>query len=173
MDLDKTWNRALQQTEIIRARVQPLMSIMDTRVPYIILSESSINEGDTVVRKGEVIIQKPAIIVPPNIPQFEGFEFEETDSSVINFLLIRGVSFPSFKYDNKTSSLDIYEGRLSEAIKIYRKELEEKEDVHTGLMVAPEDCWQFSLIIFVGTQVARNVDRDIQQLLEEYKKRNP
>ena len=174
MDLDKIWNRALQYTEIIRSRVRPLMSLSQTQVPYILLSESSINEGDTVVRKGEITVEKPTIILPPNIPQFKGFDFEEADArdgSVINFLLIRGVSLPSLKYDNQTNSLDIYEGKLSEALKFYQNELQQKEDVHTGLILGPEDCWQFSLLIFIGTQIIKNSDQDIKQLLDEFKKK--
>ncbi len=174
MDLDKSWNKALQQTEIIRARVKPLMSFAQTLVPYILLSESSINEGDTVIRRGEIDVAKPSIIVPPNSPQFKGFEFEKDhfeDNSVINFLLVRGVGFPSLRYDNHTHALHIYEGRLSEAIKKYQSELEQTEDVHSGLIIGPEDCWQFSLLIFIASQIVRNADQDIRDLLKQHKKR--
>ena len=176
MDFNSAWQKALKNTEIIRSRVRALMTTTDTHVPYILLSESSINEGDTVVRKGEVIVQKPAIIVPPNIPHFEGFEFEKEENFneqfFINFLLVRGVSVPSFHYDNKTSSLEIFEGKLSVAIKKFQDQLQESEDVHTGLIVGAEDCWQFSLLIFICTQVARNADHDIRNLLDEFKKKN-
>ena len=150
------------------------MSVSHTKVPYILLSESTINLGDTVVRRGEINVEKPSIIVPPNIPQFKGFEFEKEnyeDNSVINFLLVRGVSFPSLKYDNHTSFLDIHEGKLSDAIKLYQSELEKAEDVHTGLIMGPEDCWQFSLLIFIATQIAKNADQDFRQLWEQFKKR--
>ncbi len=175
MDIEKYWEKALKQTEIIRSRVQALMTMADTRVPYILLSESSINLGDTVVRKGEVLVQKPALILPPNNPQFKGFELEDAQdinsNQLINFLLVRGVMIPSLKYDNKTHSLDIYEGGLSAAIKHYNTVLQEAENISTGLMAAPEDCWQFSLLIFICTQIAKNADHDIRKLLDEYHKR--
>ena len=176
MDINSAWQKALRNTEIIRSRVRSLLSSSDTTVPYVLLSESSINVGDTVVRKGEVVVERPAIIVPPLTPQFEGFEFEKEDNFnedfLVNFLIVRGVSFPSFKYDNKTSSLDIYEGKLSDALKHYEDILIRKEDVHTGLVVGPEDCWQFSLLIFVCMQAARNAESDIRKLLEEYHRKN-
>ncbi len=150
----------------------------DTHVPYVLLSESSINMGDTVVRKGEVLVQKPSLFIPPNNPQFEGFEFdgeseEETfdQNSLINFLIVRGISLPSLRYDNKTSSLDVYEGKLSKAIKHYEKTLQQKEDVHTGLIAGPEDCWQFSILIFICSQIVKNADQDIKRLLDEYHKK--
>jgi hypothetical protein len=181
MDIEKSWEKALRETGIIRARVQALMTLGTTRVPYILLSESSVNYGDTVVRKGEVRVEKPSLIIPPNNPQFQGFEFEDApdigaggglnQNSLVNFLIVRGVTIPSLRYDNKTSTLDIYEGKLSSAIKHYQDLLQREENVDTGLVVGPEDCWQFSLIIFMCTQIARNLDQDIRRLLEEYHKR--
>ena len=175
MDLEEIWNKALKNTEIIRTRVQALTTFTETRVPYILLSESSINIGDTVVRKGEVIVEKPAIFLPPNIPQFKGFDFEQRDAgfnedSLINFLFVRGISLPSLKYSNTTHSLDIFEDKLSKAIVHYQELLTKQENVHTGLIAASEDCWQFSVLIFICSQIAKNADMDIKKLLEKYRK---
>src|SRR3989338_8943352 len=175
MDIEKAWHKALKNTEIIRSRIQHLMTFQNTQVPYILLSESSINLGDTVVRKGEILVEKPAIILPPNIPQFQGFEFEEQgepqENSVINFLLVRGITLPSLRYNNVTNSLDVYEGKLSSAIKHYSNILQEQENTNSGLLTGPEDCWQFSVLIFICAQIIRNADIDTKKLLEEYKKR--
>ncbi|MBU0468937.1 MAG: hypothetical protein KKD07_05315 [Candidatus Omnitrophica bacterium] len=174
MDIEKAWNRALKNTEIIRARIKSLSVHGDTHVPYVLLSESTINMGDTVVRTGEVVVAKPSLIVPPLNPQFKGFDFEEGqhigEDSLINFLIVRGISLPSMKYDNKTSSLDIFEGRLSEAIKYYEKNLQRKENIKTGLIAGPEDCWQISLLIFICSQILKDVNSDIRKLLDDYRK---
>ncbi len=175
MDIHKNWEKALKNTEIVRPRVQGLLTFKDTHISYILLSESSINVGDTVVRKGEVIIEKPSLILPPNVPQFFGFEFEQNqnmdENSVMNFFLVRGISIPSLRYNNKTSFLEIYEGSLSKAITYYRDHLQQRENVHTGLITGPEECWQFSVLIYSCTQVVRNLDVDIRNLLNAYKKR--
>jgi len=176
MDFEKMWNDALRKTEIVRNRVQMLMTSQRTLVPYILLSESSINQGDTVVRRGQIFVEKPSLIVPPNHPQFNGFDFDGlndfNENTLINFLILRGVSFPSFRYDNKTSSLDVFEGRLSNAVKHYEKILQEKEDVLTGLLIGPEDFWQISLIIFICTQIAKNANYDIKRLLSDHNKKD-
>src|SRR6185436_8090586 len=102
MNFEELWDKALGRTEIIRSRVQGLMTFGQTKVPYILLSESSINVGDTVVRQGQVLVEKPTLIIPPNHPQFQGFEFDGLPDgnaadaqSVINFFVMRGASFPS------------------------------------------------------------------------------
>ncbi len=175
MDIQEYWEKALKQTEIIRPRVQPLLTFEATRLPYIFLAESLVNQGDTVVRKGEVLVERPGLILPSDFPRFEGFDFEKelhtSQDVVTNFLLFRGVHFPSLKYNNRTSSLDIYEGGLSKAIRHYLEELERSENVSTGMMSGPEDCWQFSVLIFICAQVMRSADRDIQKLLEELRKK--
>lgn len=174
MDIEKAWKHALKHTEIVRSRIQSLGTTSDTKVPYVLLSESTINMGDTVVRKGMVVVERPSLIVPPNNPQFKGFNFEDvvenTENSLINFLLVRGISIPSMRYDNKINSLDIYEGKLSTAIKHYNKKLQMEENIISGLIAGPDDCWQFSLLIFICSQIARNADQDIRRLLEEHRK---
>lgn len=171
----EAWAKALKNTEIIRPRIQALMTFTDTVVPYILLSESSINLGDTVVRKGEVVVQKPSLILPPNIPQLDGFEFGDPlqpgdENSIVNFLFVRGINLPSMKYNNRTHSLDIHEGDLNKAVSHYKEQLQREESVHAGLVVGPEDCWQFSVLIYICTQIVRNTDVDIRNLLKEYKK---
>lgn len=176
MNLDDLWALALKKTEILRSRIQPLMTFQSTAVSYILLSESTVNLGDTVVRKGEVLVDKPAIILPPNIPQFLGFEFEEekkiNENSLINFLLVRGIAMPSLKYNNKTQSLDVFEGDLEKAVKHYRELLQQQENVNTGLLAGPEECWQFSILLFICSQAARNADVDLKNLMKEFKKKD-
>jgi hypothetical protein len=176
MDFQDAWGHALKETEIIRSRVSSLNTFSDTHVPYILLSPSSINEGDTVVRQGEVVVQRPSLILPPNIPQFEGFDFPKEegmdDSSVASFLMVRGVSIPSLKYNNKTNSLEIFEGDLSKAVSSIASRLEREEDVLTGLMTCHEDTWQLSLLIFICSQIARNTQIDIRRLMDEFRRRS-
>jgi hypothetical protein len=176
MDIEELWGKALKDTEIIRPRVKELQTFEATELPYVFLAGSTVNAGDTVVRKGEVLVEKPSLMLPTYSPQFQGFDFEEelkvNQGLLTNFLLIRGIRFPSLKYNNKTLSLDIYEGELKKAVGYYMDSLQRQEDVQTGLITGPEDCWQLSILIFICTQVARSADSDIQRLLEEYRKKN-
>ncbi len=171
MDIQGYWEKALKSTRIVRARVQPLALFGETRLPYVFLAESSINEGDTVVRQGDVVVERPAIILPSGMPQFQGFESDEKETfdyeSLNSFLLVRGVRFPSLKYQNKTQSLDLHEGRLKEAIGFYLNRMEKEENVSTGLVVGPEDCWQFAVLVFIASQVLRQATSDLRRLMGE------
>lgn len=173
MDFEAYWEKALKKTEIIRSRVQPLSTIGVTHLPYIFLAESAVNQGDCVVRSGEVEVEKPSIILPRNHPQFEGFDSDEVSfksNLITDFLFVRGIRFPSMKYNNKTHSLDVREGRLQASIDFYLAKLQREENTSTGLVIGSEDCWQFSVLIFVCSQILRSAEGDIQKLLDQYKK---
>ena len=175
MDLEEKWNKALAQTEIVRFRVSYLSTFDTTTIPYIFLAESTVNLGDTLVRQGKILIHKPAIILPEEMPQFEGFEFEkeyQVNADMVRmFLLVRGISFPSLKYEHEVSKLDIYEGRLDKAKAHFKQELERTENVQTGLIVGSEDTWQLSLLIYVGLLIGKSLPSDLRRLWEKFKDR--
>lgn len=175
MDLEKSWEKALRHTEIVRPRIQPLSTFEATEIPYILLSESLRDSGGTVVRKGNVVVDRPSLLLPSNYPQLEGFEFDEEKraeaDAFMSFLLVRGIRFPSLLYNHQTLALSLYDGRLSEAAEYYRKLLQNEENVRSGLVIGPEDCWQFSVLVFTAGQVLRSAETDLERLLEQYRKK--
>ncbi len=176
MDIEAKWEKALNKTEILRGRLRELLTFEPTDLPYIFLGESAVNVGDTIVRKGKIIVDKPLLVLPPHYPQFEGFDFqkdfETNEERIRTFLLLRGLSFPSLKYTNEISSLGIQEGGLEKASKKFSLGLERKEDVQTGLILGPEDCWQFSVIIYTGSLMLKSASGDIKRILEKFRKRD-
>src|SRR5580658_8898926 len=142
MDITSAWEKALRETNIVRSRVIGLQTFSETQVPYVLLSPSTINEGDTVVRTGQVLVHRPSLILPPNIPQLEGFNFDADDpfkeDTMINFLLVRGITLPSMKYDNKIFSLNVFEGKMQDAIGVYGNRLQRQENTAAGLICGPD-----------------------------------
>lgn len=168
MDIQELWDKARKRTEILRMRLQDLSTFEATVVPYLFLAESSLNAGDTVVRRGQVLIERPAIVLPSFSPQFEGFAFDE---ALTTFLLVRGIQFPSLRYRHEVSSLDLFEDSLQQAVKHFGQQMAAAEDTKTGLVVGPEDAWQFSLVLLVGALVVRSAEGDLRRILEDYRRR--
>ena len=175
MDIQALWDKARKHTEILRLQLQDLATFDTTVAPYIFLAESSLNPGDTVVRKGHVLIERPSLVLPNFSPQFEGFAFDDqlhvSDETVATFLLVRGIQFPSLKYRHQVSSLDLFEGSLQQAAGHFTDQLAAAEDIRTGLVLGPEDAWQFSLLLLVGALVVRSSAGDLRRILEEWRKR--
>ena len=174
-DLQELWDRARRRTEIIRMRLQDLATFNATVVPYCFLAESSLNRGDTVVRRGHVLIERPGIILPSFSPQFEGFPFDPAlhlnDDALSTFLLVRGIQFPSLKYRHQLSSLDVVERSLQQAIEECADRLSAAEDVTTGLVIGPEEAWQFSILLLVGALVVRSSEGDLRRILDAWRRR--
>jgi len=175
MELEELWQKALAETEILRARLALLGNLESIPLDYIFLAESSVNTGDTVVRKGKVQVQKPLIFLPREFPMFSGFEFEKEfgrdSQGISNFLLMRGVRFPSLKYNHLASSLEVYEKPLTKAISEFKDSLERQEDIKTGLLKGCEDCWQFSVLMYAASQITKSAPDDIRKFLDDFKKR--
>lgn len=173
MDLQEKWSRALQVTKILRTKPGYLATFEKTEAPYIFMAQSEINLGDTVVRQGKILVDKPAIILPENIPLFEGFDLENelgiNAENLRTFFLIRGISFPSLKYKHESSQIDIFEGTLEKAKLYYKDMLQRREDTQTGLVMGEADSWQFSLLIYVAGLVAKSIPSDIKRLWDELK----
>jgi hypothetical protein len=174
MDFEQKWQKAVKNTEIERSYLGHLNSSSTTTLSYIMLSESTLDSSDTVIRKGKVDITRPIIYLPDNNPMFEGFELSSrdiSDSSILNFLLLRGINFPSLKYQNSVYSLDIDSSSLSDVVKKSKRELQMSEDVKAGLIVGPDDCWQYSLIVYVAALASKSASNDIKKYLDDLKER--
>ena len=45
------------------------------------------------------------------------------------------------------------------------------EDTTTGLVVGPEDAWQFSVLLLVGALVVRSAEGDLRRILDDWRRR--
>ncbi|GAJ15654.1 unnamed protein product, partial [marine sediment metagenome] len=61
-------------------------------------------------------------------------------------------------------------GSVDKAIAHFSRQLERREDVYCGLMLGPEDCWQFSVLIYVGTLALKSAPTDIERLFDYFRK---
>lgn len=173
MDIEQLWEKAQKNTEIVRGRVKGLPTFSSARVPYIFLAESVVNEGHTVARKGRIIIEKPMIFLPEDLPQFEGFDIEEDfdieQGAMQMFFMMRGIRFPSLKYNNAVETLDLEELSLAKSVEKHKRELEREENVNTALILGPDDCWQFSILLYMAGLVGRCARNDIANLMEKFR----
>jgi hypothetical protein len=81
------------------------------------------------------------------------------------FFFMRGVRFPSLKYNNTVETLDLDERPLSKCVEEYRRKLEMEENTATALILGPEDCWQFSVLLYIAALSGRCVRNDITRMM--------
>jgi len=175
MDLHEAWEKASKETEMIRCRRSLLSPCRTEELSYVFLSESEVNIGDTLVRKGKVLIHRPSIILPQHCPQLEGFGFDKdygvNNEMVKTFLLIRGVTLPSLEFTNEIAGMALHEGPLDYAIDHYLDEFEKVEDIDTSLVSGPGECYQFSVLVFIAAMVGRSASSDLEKLMKDLRKK--
>ena len=176
MEMEEAFKLAQTDTQLIRVRKNLLYTFGATRLPYICLSQSIIHPEKVVVRKGEVMADKPQIAIPGMDFSFEGFEGDQVkdkdEVEGLAILLARRISMPPSKYINKSEAELSEAGPLSEAIERALNRLDHDNDVRTAVISAPEKVWGLSILLYVGSQVARSASSNVQEHFERLRFKN-
>lgn len=162
---------AVRNTKILRARKNYLFTFGNTRLPYVMVANSLINAGSSVIRTGEVVVEKPQIIISNDSSAFEGFDIDRSlvDIDQVKFALMsRGISFPQMNYKNSTQFLEVVSDKLEVIIERQMNQFEDANDSRVGLIQCREDTWNLSLLHYVLTQVIRSSTSNMQEYLERY-----
>lgn len=174
MDLEEAFKLAQADTKFIRVRKNLLYTFGTTRLPYICLSASVKNDDTVTVREGEVMADKAKIAIPNELFSFEGFDESLGDKDGeegVAILLARRISMPPSKYVNKASPETVEQGPLSAAIQRAVNRLDSDNDVRTAIISAPEQVWGLSILLYVGSQVARSAPSNVQEHFEHMRLR--
>lgn len=175
MDLTEMWQEATRTTRIRRKRLASMETFEETRLPYIMVSQNARMQMQANVRRGHVDVAKPRIILPEHHPQFEGFDFnqiEADENSIQTLMYVRGIRLPSVKLKN-VQTHQLFDGTVDEAIAEYGRDLARTEDVATGLIMGEEAVWPFALLFYVSLLIAKNLPKDIERLLDEFRENPP
>ena len=173
MEMEDAFKMAQEDPRFIKERKNLLYTFGATRLPYICLSESPDNTDFVMIRAGEVLADKPQIALPGEMFSFEGFdeEMEKLFGDEMVVSLARRISMPPSKYVNKAGEAIIEKGPLGEAIQRAVNKLENDNDVRTGIIAAPEQVWGLSVLLYVGSQVARSAQSNVQEHFEHLRLR--
>lgn len=172
LEMEDAFRIAQADTQFIRVRKNLLYTFGATRLPYVCLSEPQERPGNVIVRKGEVMADKPQIAVPGVNFSFEGFESmgefadEEEGGEGLAIFLARRISLPPSKYVNTAGAEMVESGPLAAAIERQVRRLDDDNDVRTGIIAAPETVWGLSVLLYVGSQVARSAPSNVQEHFE-------
>lgn len=168
MEMEEAFRMAQEDTRFIKVRKNLLYTFGSTRLPYICISQTQDSADFVMVRSGEIMADKPQIALPGEMFSFEGFEdlWEEFSQDDPVVALARRISMPPSKYVNKAESQKREPGPVSEAIQRVMNRLENDNDVRTGVIEAPDKVWGLSVLLYVGSQVARSAQSNVQEHLE-------
>lgn len=175
MSVEEFWEESLNHTEIVRLPLKRLLTFGNTRFDYIFLAPSLVNKGDTVVRKGQMDVDRPSLILPHSMPTFEGFDSEGQagiqGEELRSFFFVRGIKFPNLAYKNESYEIDLFEGPLAKAEKNFVDQVRSKENISTGICIGKDTSWQFSVLLMGCHMIDMHIDTDLQEILKRIRKK--
>jgi len=160
MEFQEVYQKAVATTKVVRHRQPNLFLASDTVLPFVLLHESEINVGDTVVRQGKVTVSAAHLVVPGREHEFEGFgeDFPERYLCILG----RMASMPLGKYALECS-VDVFEGSIQKALDHFQRKMEDDEE--GGLCVCEGDVWQLAVCLYVGKMVLRSAPSDFNDFM--------
>lgn len=166
MEMEEAFKLAQADTKFVKVRKNLLYTFGATRLPYVCLSQAPDRSDQVTVRRGEVTADKPRIALPGEFFSMEGFDDSAPGEEGLSIVLARRISMPPSKYVNRADSTTHEPGTLADAIERYLNRFENENDVRTGVIAAPEQVWGLSVLLYVGSQVARSAPANVQEHFE-------
>lgn len=163
MEMEEAFRMAQEYTRILRSRKNYLYTFGATRLPYICISPTS--DDCVSVRRGEVTADRPQIALPGQSISLEGFELDDAPDW-FSIMLARRISLPPSKYVHRADSVVREAGTMEDAAQRWQNKLENANDVRTGLIAAPEQVWNLSILLYASKQVERSAGPNIAEHLE-------
>jgi hypothetical protein len=164
------WLRAKDGTKLHRTRQTDLFTFGTTALPYVFIASSAINTGDSMLRRGELKTEKPAIIwgggESSDSSRFHGFEDEGQDDNADRVLFARAFRFPNLQVNNQGMELEVVSREMTQLSDELMTELEANGDRRTAVIEGPEDLWGLSLLIYAAEMTQRSAPGNLRDITE-------
>ena len=172
-DIERRLKEAAQTTRIVRRREHSLYTFGNTKLPYAFFAASD-KANQAVVRKGNVLVERPQIMLPGTGASFEGFgniDFDNAGGSVSIFAAIsRLIRLPSLRYIHDSASKELIAKSAKGAADSAANDAEARGDSHLAVLEGRDELFLYSLMLYVGEMVARSAGDNVSEYLEHMKR---
>lgn len=163
---EQRWSRAQVDTKIHRTRKHDLYTFGSTALPYYFIAKSSINAGDSIVRRGEVKTEKPTLFFGGNSGgHFDGFSDQDEEQSSNALLFSRAFRFPNLNVANQGMSMEVISRENHDLCDEIMRDLDQQRDSRTAVIEGPEDLWALSLLLYASQMTQRSAAGNVKDIL--------
>jgi hypothetical protein len=161
---------AAVNTVIFRFPEQKLATFGETKIKYYMVTrpvyeESGINNSETILRRGIVIAEKPRIVTPYYLSRLDGFS-PEARNYFDRISKIYGTNSPGiyYSYRNQSENLSIIPDTLDSVVDKINKDIEDKKENLSAIILGIDDLWDVSLLKFIYEITIKSVDNNLRQM---------
>jgi len=163
---------AAKHTEILRPPKQSLSSFGATNVYYYLVTEPAYPEltgdagsGETVVREGRVIAERPRIVTPYYLSRLEGFSSEAKRYFTL-LTQAYGSNSPGlfYAYRNEPKELNIISDSWLAVVNRINEKIDRHGDPLASIIKGEDALWDVSLLKFIYEITRRSLETNLTQL---------
>jgi hypothetical protein len=160
---------AAVNTRIFRFPEQKLDTFGQTRIKYYIVTrpvyEEPFNNSETILRQGFVISEKPRIVTPYYLSRLDGFSPEARDY-FNRISKVYGANSPGiyYSYRNQSEDLSIIPDVLDSVVEKLNKDIEERKENLSTIILGIDDLWDVSLLKFIYEITINSIDNNLKQM---------
>jgi hypothetical protein len=167
---DERLEYAIRHTKILRLPKQTLATFGMTNIGYYLVTEPVYSElgkdvTETVVREGRVVAERPRIVTPHYLSQFEGFS---PDAKRYFSVLLKkyGPSAPGlfYSYRNEPKGLTIVAGSITAVVDKINAEIDKRGDPLAAIIKGEDELWDVSLLKFIYEMARNSMENNLLQL---------
>jgi len=167
---DERIRYAVRQTEILRAPKQSLYTFGMTNINYYLLTRPVYSElvgstGETVIREGRVVAERPRIVTPYYLSRLEGFSLEARryfEALVREYG--QHIAGLFYTYKNEPKELNIVSDNLLAVVDKLNAEIDKRGDNLAAIIKGEDELWDVSLLKFIFELTRHSLDDNISQL---------
>ncbi|MBN2457360.1 MAG: hypothetical protein JXB29_12635 [Sedimentisphaerales bacterium] len=162
-----------KKTEIIREYQRILYTFGDMELPYVFVAEHRRFSNRTVVRRGNILFQKPHILLPRYFsgPQFnDGFEHPEAIPPEAAYIF-RTMGLPYSQVANRLITKQEMEyGSLKEVLGRFDREMEQQQNIETGLIKGSLEGADVSLMRYSLGLVIKSASENVNEFFDHLRR---
>lgn len=167
---DERISQAVRETEIIRLPRRSLATFGTTNLAYYLLTEPVYQEiagdtGETVVREGRVIAERPRIVTPHYLSRLEGFSGDARRYFKM-LLETQGAHTPGlfYAYKNELHQTSIVSESLPLVVQKINEEINRRADSLASIIKGVDELWDVSLLKFIFEMTRGSLGHNVMQM---------
>jgi len=170
MESNEKFQYAIEHTEILRIPKQALATFGITSIYYYLVTEPVYTDlmgqsGETVVREGKVIAERPKIVTPYYLLNlFEGFKHgkEYAEYMLHNY----GLHEPGllYKYKNEPTDVNILSSSLESVVYNLNQKIESDENTLAAIIKGVDEMWDVSLMKFIHDLTRGSLQSNVMEI---------
>ena len=167
---DERIEYAIGQTVVLRPPKQKLTTFGTTNIYYYLVTEPSYGElvqeeGETVVREGRVLAERPRVVTPSYLANIEGFG-EHARRYLQMLIEEHGPHAPGifYGYKNEPKDTNIVTSDLDSVVHRLEERIDKEGDPLATIIKGVDELWDVSLLKFISDMTRYSLTNNVFEL---------